>query len=317
LFFRQWAEVHEHARQEGIRIIGDIPIFVAHDSADVWANPGLFYLDKAGQPTIVAGVPPDYFSPTGQLWGNPLYRWDVHKANGYEWWLRRIRSVLEMVDIVRIDHFRGFAAYWEVPGDAPTAQTGRWVPGPGKHFFEAVRSALGDLPIIAEDLGVVTPDVSDLRDSMGLPGMKIVQFAFSGDPADPFLPHNYSEHCVVYTGTHDNDTARGWYERINDVEKDFYRRYLARDGHDVSWDMIRAAWSSVAVLALAPIQDFLSLGNEARMNYPGNPSGNWQWRMPAETISELLRNRIKETNYIYRRDKDTVEIVKVESYDNF
>ncbi|MBN2149053.1 MAG: 4-alpha-glucanotransferase [Anaerolineales bacterium] len=303
LFFRQWAALHKHAAIEGMRIIGDIPIFVAHDSADVWARPDLYYLDEKGKPTVVAGVPPDYFSPTGQLWGNPLYRWNVHKASGYDWWLKRIRAVLEMVDIVRIDHFRGFAGYWEVPGNAPTAEKGRWVPGPGKDLFKAIRKALGDLPIIAEDLGVITADVVDLRDSFGLPGMKILQFGFGGGPVDSFLPHNYPENCVVYTGTHDNDTALGWYARVPEKEKDFYRRYLARDGHDVSWDMIRAVWGSVAIFALAPLQDFLSLGNEARMNYPGNPSGNWQWRMPPGCLTPGLQQRIKETNYLYLRDK--------------
>jgi 4-alpha-glucanotransferase len=304
LFFRQWTELHSYAKEKGIQIIGDIPIFVAHDSADVWANRQLFYLDDKGRPTVVAGVPPDYFSPTGQLWGNPLYRWNIHTANGYSWWLERIRAVLEMVDYVRNDHFRGFAGYWEVPGKAKTAVKGRWVKAPGKKLFQAIRKALGDLPIIAEDLGVITPDVVDLRDSFELPGMKILQFAFAGGPQDSFLPHNYPENCVVYTGTHDNDTARGWYERVQEYEKDYYRRYMARDGGDVSWDLIRGVWSSVAVFSLAPMQDFLSLGNEARMNYPGNPSGNWGWRMPADALSEGLKGRIKEFNYLYARDKD-------------
>lgn len=307
LFFRQWAALRAYASRQGILIIGDIPIFVAHDSADVWANPELFYLDAQGKPTVVAGVPPDYFSPTGQLWGNPLYRWEAHQASGYRWWFQRIRSVLELVDIVRIDHFRGFAAYWEIPGDAETAINGRWVAGPGKDFFHALRAALGELPIIAEDLGVITPDVVELRDSFGLPGMRILQFGFGEGPKDPFLPHHYIQNSVVYTGTHDNDTARGWYERVSEKDRDFCRRYLARDGHDISWDMIRAAWGSVAVFALAPMQDFLGLGNEARMNYPGNPSGNWQWRMPPDCLTPQLLARIKETNYLYDRDKDAVE----------
>jgi 4-alpha-glucanotransferase len=270
LFFRQWEVLRARANSEGIRIIGDIPIFVAHDSADVWAHPELFYLDKDGKPTVVAGVPPDYFSTTGQLWGNPLYRWDVHAADGYNWWLERIRAVLNLVDFIRLDHFRGFSGYWEVPGGATTAIKGRWVPGPGKHFFNAVRKSLGNLPIIAEDLGVITPDVIDLRDSFGLPGMKILQFAFAATPDDPFLPHNYPQNCVVYTGTHDNDTALGWYKRVPDSETHFFRQYVDRDGSNVSWDMIRAVWSSVANFALAPMQDFLSLDNSARMNYPGN-----------------------------------------------
>lgn len=304
LFFRQWAFVRANAAKEGIRIIGDIPIFVAHDSADVWANPDLFYLDKLGKPTVVAGVPPDYFSATGQLWGNPLYRWDLHASTGYNWWLDRFRAVLKLVDFVRLDHFRGFAGYWEVPGAATTAVKGRWVPGPGKRFFTVVRESLGNLPIIAEDLGVITPDVVDLRDSFGLPGMKIFQFAFAATPEDPFLPHNYPKNCVVYTGTHDNDTALGWYQRVPQNETHFYRQYVDRDGSDVSWDMIRAVWSSVANFALAPMQDFLSLDNRARMNYPGNPSGNWTWRMPASATSEELCARIQKINYLYSRDKN-------------
>jgi 4-alpha-glucanotransferase len=303
LFFRQWAALRTYVNEKKLLIIGDIPIFAAHDSADVWANPGLFYLDKTGQPTVVAGVPPDYYSPTGQLWGNPLYRWDIHAANGYAWWLDRVRSVLNLVDIIRLDHFRGFAGYWEVPGDEKTAENGQWVPGPGVHFFQTLRTALGDLPIIAEDLGEITPDVVELRDQFNLPGMKILQFAFWTDSSDdPFLPHNYIQNCVVYTGTHDNDTMCGWYERVPEIERARYRLYFDRDGHNVAWDMIRAGWSSVAVFALAPLQDFLELGNEARMNYPGNPSGNWSWRMPAEAMSDDLIQRIKELNRLYSRE---------------
>ncbi len=301
IIFRQWREVKSHANQHGIQIIGDIPIFVAHDSADVWANPELFFLDESGNPTVVAGVPPDYFSQTGQLWGNPLYRWEVHKNQGFQWWLDRIRSVLTMVDIVRLDHFRGFAGYWEIPADAPTAETGQWVHAPGKELIAHIQEALGELPIIAEDLGVITPDVIELREEFRLPGMKILQFAFAGGPADPFLPHHYPHHCVVYTGTHDNDTARGWYERVEEDERSFYRRYFARDGSNVAWDLIRGCWASVAVYSLAPMQDFLDLDNEARMNYPGNPSGNWSWRMPADAISGDLIDRIYELNYLYSR----------------
>jgi 4-alpha-glucanotransferase len=303
LFFRQWARLRAYVHEKDIQIIGDIPIFVAHDSADVWQHPELFFMGEDGKPTVVAGVPPDYFSPTGQLWGNPLYRWDYHKSTGYAWWLDRIRAVLNTVDIIRIDHFRGFAGYWEVPGNAVTAIDGQWIPGPRADFFNAVMQALGELPILAEDLGVITPDVVELRDGFGLPGMKILQFAFEGKPTDPFLPHNYPVNCVVYTGTHDNDTARGWYERVDEASRDFYRRYLARDGRDVAWDMIRAAWASVAMFALAPMQDLLSLGNEGRMNYPGNPSGNWTWRMPANALSPELCNRIRELNHLYSREK--------------
>jgi 4-alpha-glucanotransferase len=301
LFFRQWGLLRQHARQKGITLIGDAPIFVAHDSADVWSHPELFFLDPQGRPEVVAGVPPDYFSPTGQLWGNPLYRWQAHRASGYTWWIDRVRSVLGLVDLLRLDHFRGFAGYWRVRGKAKTAEKGRWVRAPGMDFLRHLQAALGELPIIAEDLGVITPDVVKLRETFGLPGMKILQFAFGGNPKDAFLPHNYPVHCVVYTGTHDNDTACGWYARVGEEEKAFYRRYLARLGQDVSWDLIRACWSSVAVFALAPMQDFLSLGNEARMNYPGNPSGNWTWRMAEGALDDGLASRIRELNFLYDR----------------
>jgi 4-alpha-glucanotransferase len=302
IFFRQWNALRAFARNHSIQIIGDIPIFVAHDSADVWSHPELFFLDPEGNPIVVAGVPPDYFSPTGQLWGNPLYRWDVHAAQGYDWWIDRFKAVLEMVDVVRLDHFRGFAGYYEVPGNAKTAEKGRWVAGPGKPFLETVQAALGVLPIIAEDLGVITPDVVALREHFNLPGMKIFQFAFDSGPEDPFLPHQYTQNMVVYTGTHDNDTALGWYQRVSESERDFYRRYMDRDGGNVAWDMIRGSWMSVANLALAPMQDFLNLGNAARMNYPGNSSGNWGWRMPEGAASLELARRIRELNHLYLRE---------------
>lgn len=303
LFFRHWSEVRDYAHGLGIKIIGDIPIFVAYDSADVWANRDLFYLDEKGQPTVVAGVPPDYFSETGQLWGNPLYRWDKHAMDGYAWWLERLRTVFGMVDIVRLDHFRGFAGYWEVPAEAETAVNGRWVDGPGADFFETVKESLGELPIIAEDLGEITPDVIALRDQFNLPGMKIMLFAFTDDPDNEFLPHHYPENCVVYTGTHDNDTILGWYNRVEEGERYFARRYLACDEQEIHWDLIRAAWVSVAIAALAPLQDFLGLGNESRMNYPGRGSGNWKWRMRAEVLGdEVLKDRIKEMNVLYSRD---------------
>jgi 4-alpha-glucanotransferase len=301
LFFRQWDQLRAYAHEQDIQIIGDIPIFVAHDSADVWANPELFYLEKEGNPTVVAGVPPDYFSPTGQLWGNPLYRWDVHADDGYAWWLSRLRAVLSTVDIVRLDHFRGFSGYWEIPAKEKTAIKGKWVPGPGKDFLHKVKQALGELPIIAEDLGVITDDVEDMRVSFGLPGMKIVVFAFDSDASNIFLPHNYTQDYVVYTGTHDNDTALGWYQRVSESERDYARRYLARDGHDISWDLIRAAWGSVAVFALAPMQDFLSLDNSARMNYPSTLGGNWVWRLPVGSLTEGLRARIAGMNLVYGR----------------
>ncbi len=301
LFNRQWQQVKDYAHQKGIQIIGDIPIFVAYDSADAWSHPDQFYLDANGLPTCVAGVPPDYFSPTGQLWGNPLYRWDVHKAQGYRWWINRVRSVLKSVDIIRLDHFRGFAGYWEIPYGSPTAQTGAWKPGPGKSVFEAIEAEFHQLPILAEDLGEITKDVIKLRDSLKLPGMKVLQFAFGGKPEEPFLPHNYPVNCVVYTGTHDNDTTRGWYQSAPEKERDFCRRYLARSGEDIAWDFIRLAWSSVAMFALAPLQDFLNLGTETRMNYPGRPSGNWGWRFSSSNLSEALATRIREMNDLYLR----------------
>ncbi len=309
VFARQWAALREHVHQRGIQIIGDIPIFVAYDSADVWANPELFFLDQAGLPTVVAGVPPDYFSRTGQLWGNPLYRWGVLKNRAYDWWIARFRGILKQVDIVRLDHFRGFAGYWEVAAGSKTAEKGRWVPGPGEDFLSAIKSALGetpeglerDLPIIAEDLGEITPDVIELRDQFDLPGMKILQFAFSG-PDNKFLPHNFpTPHCVAYTGTHDNDTARGWYETAPEEERDFARRYLETNGSDFPWQLTRAVWGSVAVFALAPMQDLLGLGTEARMNFPSKLGGNWNWRVQEEQLSPGLQGQLREINYLYRR----------------
>jgi 4-alpha-glucanotransferase len=311
IFFRQWSALHARAAGLGIRIIGDIPIFVAHDSADVWAHPELFHLDEEGRPALVAGVPPDYFSSTGQLWGNPLYRWELHASTGYAWWLDRFRAVLSMVDIVRLDHFRGFSAYWEVPGGKPTAEVGRWVPGPGKHFLQAVKDTLGELPIIAEDLGVITSDVVELRESFGLPGMKILQFAFASDPNDPFLPHNYPENCVVYTGTHDNDTALGWLTSAPEAERKLCLRYLNGAGkqpRQVIWEMIRVLWSSVAMFSLAPMQDLLALGTEARMNFPGLPGGNWAWRMPESAASQELCSQLYELNYLYGREKRLADV---------
>lgn len=302
IFYRQWKALKEYANRKMITIIGDIPIFVAFDSADAWSHPDLFFIDKHGKPTVVAGVPPDYFSPTGQLWGNPLYRWSTHQKTGYAWWISRIKATLQLFDIIRLDHFRGFAGYWEIPAESKTAETGRWVQGPGKSLFDAIKNSLGKLPIIAEDLGEITPDVIALREYFDLPGMKILQFAFNSDADEPFLPHNYVKDCVAYTGTHDNDTSRGWYESASEKERDFCRRYLARSGEDISWDLIRAIWSSVAFLVLAPMQDLLSLGTEARMNYPSKASGNWQWRMPWDALNDSLLQRLKEINQLYGRD---------------
>ncbi len=301
LFFRQWGKLHEQARQMGIYIIGDVPIFVAHDSSDVWAHPELFFMGEAGQPSVVAGVPPDYFSLTGQLWGNPLYRWDIHEETGYAWWIDRFRAVLQLVDIVRLDHFRGFAAYWEIPAGNLTAENGHWVPGPGKGFFEAVRKELGSLPIIAEDLGIITPDVVELREDLDLPGMRVLQFAFASRPTDLYLPHNYVQNCVAYTGTHDNDTSTGWFATASEAERKFCLRYLHSNGKTISWDMIRAIWESVAEFALAPMQDFLSFGSEARMNCPGHLGGNWTWRMPDEAFDKHLCSQIQEIHYLYAR----------------
>ena len=300
LAYRQWNALRKYVHSKGIKIIGDIPIFVAMDSADAWSHPELFFLSEAGVPTVVAGVPPDYFSPTGQLWGNPLYDWTKHAQTGYQWWIERIRATLSTVDIVRIDHFRGFAGYWEIPGDALTAELGRWVPGPGADLFNAIQAALGDLPIIAEDLGEITPDVVELRDRFNLPGMKILQFSFSG-PDNPFLPHHYKSNCVVYTGTHDNDTSLGWYRTAPAEERDFYHRYINRDNADVPGDMLRAIWGSVAVFAVAPLQDFLRLGTEARMNFPGKVGGYWSWRMDASVMSDNLKSYIRELNWVFQR----------------
>ncbi len=263
LFYRQWLKLKAYANDKGVQIVGDIPIFVAMDSADTWTNPSRFFLDDEFQPTVVAGVPPDYFSKTGQLWGNPLYRWKSMKEDGYAWWLRRIRAALRLYDIVRVDHFRGFAGYWEVPAGEETAVNGRWVRGPGEDFFHVVGAELGELPIIAEDLGEITPDVIALRDQFGLPGMKILQFAFASDASDKFLPHNYTPNFVVYSGTHDNDTTRGWYENSStDAERDFFRRYLRTDGSAPAWSLIDAAFRSVADMAIVPT---------ARHPQPGQP----------------------------------------------
>lgn len=301
-FFDQWAKVLEYAHSKDIQVIGDIPIFIAYDSADAWSHPELFYLDKAGKPTVVAGVPPDYFSPTGQLWGNPLYRWDAHKKEGYAWWIKRFKAVLGVVDVIRLDHFRGFAGYWEIPAGNPTAEFGKWVKGPGIPFFKALLEEFKELPIIAEDLGEITPDVVEMRDAFNFPGMKIFQFAFQTTPVDPFLLHNYTQNCVAYTGTHDNDTTLGWYRSAPENEKDFCRRYLARSGEDIAWDMIRAVWSSTAMFSLCPTQDLLNLDTEARMNYPGRPAGNWSWRVLPEQLQPWIADRLKELNYLYSRE---------------
>ena len=310
-FTAHWRTVKRHAEQCGVQVVGDLPIFVALDSADVWANPSQFDLDDSGAPRHVAGVPPDYFSATGQLWGNPLYRWDVMEAQGFTWWIDRLKRTFDMVDVVRIDHFRGFEAYWEIPAGEPTAENGRWQPGPKQAFFDAVHSALGDAPIVAEDLGVITPEVDALRTENDLPGMRVLQFAFAGNAADPYLPHNYDRNTVVYTGTHDNDTTRGWFEAAPVEEQDAVRRYLGRSGDHVAHDLIRLALASVADTAVVPLQDCLDLGSDARMNTPGSTQGNWSWRFTWDDIPAWLSTFLADMNQQYGRvapeaSRDTV-----------
>ncbi len=300
-FFRQWAALKAYANGKGIQIIGDTPIFIAYLSAEVWANPHLFELDAAGKPTVVAGVPPDFFSATGQRWGNPLYRWAAHAKDGYAWWVERIKRTFELVDIVRIDHFRGFAGYWEIPASEPTAIKGEWKPGPGDALFKAINKALGPMPIIAEDLGVITPDVDALRRKFGLPGMRILQFAFGGDASDRFLPHNHESDTVVYTGTHDNDTTAGWWATASDKERHYARAYLATDGHDMPWTLIRAAMSSVADTAVHPMQDVLALPSACRMNFPGQESGWWGWRFQWSQVQPWHAGRLAELVRLYGR----------------
>ncbi|MCD6425356.1 MAG: 4-alpha-glucanotransferase [Anaerolineales bacterium] len=303
LFYKQWNKLRNYAHEKEIKIIGDIPIFIAHDSADAWTQRDLLYLDPDGQPTVVAGVPPDYFSDTGQLWGNPLYRWEVHARDDYQWWIKRLKAVFSLVDIVRLDHFRGFVNYWEIPSGEETAINGRWVDGPGAEFMTRIQDEFGGLPIIAEDLGEISPEVYKLRDQFNLPGMKIMVFAFDSGETNEFLPHHYGENCVVYTGTHDNDTAVGWFNRIGKGEKTFAQRYLKSSGEDIAWDLINAAWSSKAVFAIAPLQDLLSLDNRARMNYPGNAKGNWGWRYTESELGSDIREKLTEVNYLYGRAK--------------
>ncbi len=306
LFFGQWAELRARAAQRGIQIIGDTPIFTALDSADVWADPSLFQLDaKTLRPTAVAGVPPDYFSADGQLWGNPLYDWPAHAAAGYAWWLERLRANFALCDVVRIDHFRGFEAYWAVPAGAPTARSGKWVAGPGLDFFRAVRAAMPDAKLIAEDLGLLTPATIALRDATGLPGMAVLQFAFGGAADNLYLPHNHRANTVIYPGTHDNDTTLGWYASTDETTRDHVRRYLRVGGNEVGWDFIRAAYESVANLAVVSLQDLLSLRSEARFNTPGKPQGNWNWRYRPEQLRALHENSaayLGELAALYGRD---------------
>lgn len=295
LLFRQGERLREYACAKGIRLIGDLPFFVSPDSSDVWANPELFLLDERLRPRFVAGVPPDYFSAQGQLWGNPIYDWEALRRTGYRWCIDRLRALLTHVDVVRLDHFRGFAAAWHVPAEAKTAQSGEWVPGPGAGLFSAVQRESGTLPFIAEDLGVITPDVSALRDQFQLPGTRILQFAFDGNTGNPYLPDNYVPNTVVYTGSHDNDTTRGWFETLPDNQRRNLWNYLKRPGgnsDEVAWELIRLAWSSPAGLAIAPLQDLLNLGAEGRMNLPGTTEGNWRWRCTDDMLSESVFERL-------------------------
>ncbi len=314
-FDRQWARLRDHARARGVSLMGDVPIYLAHDSAEVWARPGLFRLDPDGNPLAVAGVPPDYFSATGQLWGNPLHDWAAQAADGYAFWIERMRTNLRLYDLVRLDHFRGFEAYWEVPAGVTTARSGRWVKGPGAAVFEAMQAALGALPIVAENLGVITPEVEELRTRFGFPGMAILQFAFGKDPqADSFKPHGYRRDTVAYTGTHDNDTVEGWWasevgpgsiRTAQDIEEEraHARAYLATDGRGMSWVLLRAVYASVAELAMAPLQDLLGLGAEARMNTPATPSGNWRWRFEEGALTPALARRTRELAALYGRTR--------------
>ena len=298
-FSRQWKELRRYANERGIAIIGDIPIFVAYDSADVWSHRELFLLDSKGKPTVVAGVPPDYFSATGQFWGNPLYDWDVMEQSGYQWWIDRFKSVFELFDIVRVDHFRGFEAAWHIPAEEKTAELGAWIKGPGDGLFDTLLAALGELPIIAEDLGVITSEVLALRDRYNFHGMKILQFAFESEPIS--LPHHHVKNGVVYTGTHDNDTTVGWYNSISVAERREMREYLGCTGDDGVGSLIRAALMSVADTAIIPFQDILRLGSEARMNIPGTPFGNWEWRFSWDILPQNLAASVR--NQVERYDR--------------
>lgn len=320
IFFKQWHKLKDYAHSKNIKIIGDLPIFIAYDSVDLWANQNLFSVDKNGNLISVAGVPPDYFSATGQLWGNPLYKWDEMGKDEYKWWRMRIENLLELVDIIRIDHFRGFDAYWEIPAGSPTAETGRWVKGPGHKFFNAVKKHLGDLPIIAEDLGVITKSVEKLRDDFNLPGIKILQFAFGTGMENKFLPHNVIKNCIVHTGSHDNDTTRGYFEKAKEDKNsdifEFTKNYLDYFGDDaaiINEKLIKAAYMTVADMVVIPMQDVLNMGSEARMNYPGKLGGNWTWRFTWEQISHDLASRYKNYTILYDRPPKPKKDVEIET----
>jgi 4-alpha-glucanotransferase len=310
-FSRQWSALRDACHSRQVQLIGDLPIFVATDSADVWSRPDLFQLDKKGRPTVVAGVPPDYFSATGQLWGNPLYRWKAHAKEKFAWWIARMKAQLDRVDLVRLDHFRGFEAYWEVPAGSETAATGRWALGPGTAFLEALRDGLGGLPLIAEDLGEITAEVRALRDRFDLPGMRILQFAFGGGGTEQDLPHRHINHCIVYTGTHDNDTTVGWFtatgadttmsKEQREAERKYVLRYLGTIGKEIHWDMIRIGMGSVADTMIVPLQDVLGLDSTARMNVPGSAEGNWSWRFQASQLDPRVRHRLADLTAVYSR----------------
>jgi 4-alpha-glucanotransferase len=300
-FFRQWRALREHAASLGVEFIGDIPIFVALDSCDVWVRQGEFKLEPDGSPRVVAGVPPDYFSETGQLWGNPIYEWDAMRDSGFEWWVERFRHTLKMVDVVRIDHFRGFLSTWEVPGGDETAENGEWVDVPGRELFAALRERLGELPVIAEDLGAITPEVEALRDEFGFPGMRILEYGFGGGAGNRDLPHNYDANTVAYTGTHDNETAVGWFETLNDETRKQAVEYLAADDGEIAWAMIRGLYSSVATTVIVPLQDILGLGSEARMNTPATAGGNWRWRIIEDQLSSMDTRRLANLAQLFGR----------------
>lgn len=301
LFFRQWLELKQYANNRGIRIVGDMPLYVALDSADAWAHPDHFQFDERRRPTHVAGVPPDYFSSTGQFWGNPLYNWEHLKHTGFHWWVDRIKANLDLADILRIDHFLGLHNYWSVPARKRTARDGKWVSAPGEKLLTVLKGRLGELPFIAEDLGVITDDVVALREKFSLPGMKILQFGVGGGAANPYLPHNYAKRFVAYTGTHDNDNIAGWFKTLGMKERRFICCYAGGPPRRVSWSCVRAVWASVACMAVAPVQDLLGLGSEARMNVPGTPSGNWRWRLPASRLTGSLSRRLRRMTENYGR----------------
>ena len=303
LFFRQWSALRSEAHARGIRILGDAPIYVAGDSADVWVNPHLFQLDDELHPKLVSGVPPDYFSEDGQLWGSPLYRWDRLEAEGFAWWIDRVRANLRLYDLLRIDHFRGFAGYWAVPAGEKTARKGRWLPGPGMKLFQALRAALGEMPIVAEDLGEITPDVRDLLREVEVPGMKVLQFAFSEIDSD-HAPHRHPTNAVAYTGTHDNDTTRGWFAALDPEARARVLEYIGGDGREIEWDMIRACYTSVADRAVVPMQDVLGLGSEARMNTPSKTRGNWAWRLRGEALTAERAARLRRLAILSGRARE-------------